>query len=326
MKKVLGLGNALVDVLIRLDNDQILSELDLPKASMQLVDKDRAEKILHYTKAIKKIMSSGGSAANTIHGLAMLGIDAGYIGAVGKDEYGAYFQSDLEDHKIKTFLNYRETGTGYATAFISPDSERTFATYLGAALEIHSDMLKEDHFSGYDYFHFEGYLVPNYELVSKAIILAKEKGAKISIDMASYNIVEENLEFLKQIISEHVDIVFANEEEAKSLTGKEPEEALNDISEMCDIAVVKIGSRGSLIKQGENSYKIGVIKADSKDTTGAGDLYASGFLYGLIQGYSLDKCGQIGALLSGKVIEVIGAKMDNARWKEILKYLKTELK
>lgn len=326
MKKVLGLGNALVDVLIRLDNDQILSELSLPKASMQLVDKERAEKILHYTKALKKNMSSGGSAANTIHGLAMLGIDTGYIGAVGKDEYGAYFQSDLEDHKIKTFLNYRDTGTGYATAFISPDSERTFATYLGAALEIHSDMLKEDHFSGYDYFHFEGYLVPNYELVSKAIILAKEKGVKISIDMASYNIVEENLKFLKQIISEHVDIVFANEEEAKSLTGKEPEEALNDISEMCDIAVVKIGSKGSLIKQGENSYKIGVIRADSKDTTGAGDLYASGFLYGLIQGYSLDKCGQIGALLSGKVIEVIGAKMDNVRWKEILKYLKTELK
>ena len=326
MKKVLGLGNALVDVLIRLDNDQILSELNLPKASMQLVDKERAEKILHYTKALKKIMSSGGSAANTIHGLAMLGIDTGYIGAVGKDEYGAYFQSDLEDHKIKTFLNYRDTGTGYATAFITPDSERTFATYLGAALEIHSDMLKEDNFSGYDYFHFEGYLVPNYELVSKAIILAKEKGAKISIDMASYNIVEENLEFLKQIISEHVDIVFANEEEAKSLTGKEPEEALNEISEMCDIAVVKIGSKGSLIKQGKNSYKIGVIQADSKDTTGAGDLYASGFLYGLIQGYSLDKCGQIGALLSGKVIEVIGAKMDHVRWKEILKYLKTELK
>ncbi len=326
MKKVLGLGNALVDVLIRLDNDQILSELSLPKASMQLVDRERAEKILHYTKALKKIMSSGGSAANTIHGLAMLGIDTGYIGAVGKDEYGAYFQSDLEDHKIKTFLNYRETGTGYATAFISPDSERTFATYLGAALEIHSDMLKEDHFSGYDYFHFEGYLVPNYELVSKAIILAKEKGAKISIDMASYNIVEENLEFLKQIISEHVDIVFANEEEAKSLTGKEPEEALNDISEMCDIAVVKIGSKGSLIKRGGDIYKVGVIKADSKDTTGAGDLYASGFLYGLIQGYSLDKCGQIGALLSGKVIEVIGAKMDNARWKGILSFLKTELK
>ncbi|MEA1898305.1 MAG: adenosine kinase [Bacteroidota bacterium] len=326
MKKVLGLGNALVDVLIKLDNDQILSELSLPKGSMQLVDRERAEKILHYTKALKKVMSSGGSAANTIHGLARLGINTGYIGAVGKDEYGSYFQSDLEDHKIKTFLNYMDTGTGYATAFITPDSERTFATYLGAALEIHSDMLKNDHFSGYDFFHFEGYLVPNHKLVTEAIMMAKEEGAKISIDMASYNIVEENLEFLKKIISEHVDIVFANEEEAKSLTGKNPEEALNEISEMCDIAVVKIGSKGSLIKHKGNIYKVGVIKANSKDTTGAGDLYASGFLYGLLKGYSLDKCGQIGALLSGKVIEVIGAKMDHARWKEILSFLKTELK
>ena len=326
MKKVLGLGNALVDVLIKLDNDLILNELELPKGSMQLVDKDRANRILNYTKTLKKIMSSGGSAANTIHGLAMLGVETGYIGAVGKDEYGSYFKSDLENHQINTFLNYRETGTGYATAFITPDSERTFATYLGAALEIHSDMLMENHFSAYDYFHFEGYLVPNNELVSRAIFLAKEKGAKISIDMASYNIVEENLEFLKQIISEHVDIVFANEEEAKSLTGKEPEEALHDISEMCDIAVVKIGSKGSMIKQGKNIFTVGIIEANSIDTTGAGDLYASGFIYGLLKGYPLDKCGQIGALLSGKIIEVIGAKMDEARWEETLNFLKTELK
>jgi len=325
MKNVLGLGNALVDVLIKLDNDLILKDLGLPKGSMQLVDKNRANKILQNTRTLKKVMSSGGSAANTIHGLAMLGVSTGYIGAVGKDEYGSYFQSDLENHQIKTFMNYRDTGTGYATAFISPDSERTFATYLGAALEIHADMLKENQFSAYDYFHFEGYLVPNNELVTKAILLAKEKGAKISIDMASYNIVEENLEFLKQIISEHVDIVFANEEEAKSLTGKEPVEALYDISEMCDIAVVKIGNKGSMIKQGKNIFKVGIIEANSIDTTGAGDLYASGFIYGLLKGYPLDKCGRIGALLSGKVIEVIGAKMDKACWEETLSFLKTEL-
>lgn len=325
MKKVLGLGNALVDVLIKLDDDLILKELDLPKGSMQLIDKDRANKILNYTKTLKKVMNSGGSAANTIHGLSMLGVNTGYIGAVGKDEYGSYFQSYLENHKIKTFMNYMKTGTGYAIAFISPDSERTFATYLGAALEIHSDMLNENQFTAYNYFHFEGYLVPNHELVSKSISLAKKNGAKISIDMASYNIVEENLDFLKQIIPEHIDIVFANEEEAKSLTGKEPEDALHDISEMCDIAVVKIGSKGSLIKQGKNIYKLGVIEANSIDTTGAGDLYASGFIYGLLQGYPLDKCGRIGALLSGKVIEVIGARMDKARWKETLNILKTQL-
>ena len=192
-------------------------------------------------------------------------------------------------------------------------------------MELHPDMLNENQFSAYNYFHFEGYLVPNHELVSKSISLAKKNGAKISIDMASYNIVEENLEFLKQIIADHVDIVFANEEEAKSLTGKEPEDALNEISEMCDIAVVKIGSKGSLIKQGKNIYKVGIIKVDSKDTTGAGDLYASGFIYGLLQGYPLDKCGRIGALLSGKVIEVIGARMDEVRWEETLNFLKTEL-
>ena len=124
-------------------------------------------------------------------------------------------------------------------------------------------------------------------------------------------------DFLKKIIAEHVDIVFANEDEAKALTGKEPEDALNEIAGMCEIAIVKIGKGGSLIKQGENSFRVGVIDVHSVDTTGAGDLYASGFIYGLINKLPLDECGKIGSILSGKVIEVIGSKMDDQRWDEV---------
>ncbi len=118
-----------------------------------------------------------------------------------------------------------------------------------------------------------------------------------------------------------MDIVFANEEEAKAITGKNPEEALDELAKICDIAVVKIGKQGSLIKKGAKKYKIGVIDVKSVDTTGAGDLYASGFLYGLIKNYSLDTCGQIGSILSGKVIEVIGAKMDEGRWGSALQMI-----
>ncbi len=326
MSKILGLGNALVDVLIRLNNDMTLKELALPKGSMQLVDDKRSADILKYTKNFEKTLSSGGSAANTIQGLARLGVDTGYIGAVGSDEYGEYFKRDLENYNINTYLNYRETRTGYATAFISKDSERTFATYLGAALELSAEMLNEKQFSGYDYFHFEGYLVPNYDLVIRALKFAKNRNTFVSIDLSSYNIVEENLDFLKKLIPEYVNMVFANEEEARALTGKEPEEALKEISEMCDIAVVKIGSKGSLIKRGDNIFRTGIIDVNSSDTTGAGDLYASGFIYGLTKSLALNKCGQIGAILSGKVIEVTGARMDDSQWQQAIAMVDKELK
>lgn len=317
MQKVLGLGNALVDILIRLENDKLLEEFDFPKGSMQLIDREKAEEIYIRTEHLNRSMNSGGSAANTIHGLAALGIQTGYIGAIGKDDFGDFFRTDMEKKNIIPYLNLRETETGRASTLISTDSERTFGTYLGAALEISAEMLKPEYFKDYSYLHFEGYLVPNHELVAKALKLAYQFGLKVSIDMASYNIVEENRDFLKKIIKEHVDIVFANEEEAKAITGKNPEEALDELAKICDIAVVKIGKFGSLIKRGPKKYRIGIIDVNSVDTTGAGDLYASGFLYGLIKNHPLDTCGQIGSILSGKVIEVIGAKMNENRWVSI---------
>jgi sugar/nucleoside kinase (ribokinase family) len=135
--------------------------------------------------------------------------------------------------------------------------------------------------------------------------------------MASYNVVEENLEFLKELLEKYVDIVFANEEEAKSFSGKEPEEALIHFSDLCDIAVVKTGRTGSMVKQGNVKHIIQPIVANSIDTTGAGDMYAAGFIFGLIKGYSHDKCGAIGSVMAGKIIEVIGPKMDEIKWQEV---------
>jgi len=314
MAKVLGLGNALVDALIRIDNDKVLESHNLPKGSMQLVDWDTAEKVIDATKHFDKSQASGGSAANTIHGLAKLGVQTGFIGKIGNDEVGDFFKADLLDAKVEPLLKYSDTKSGLAVALVSPDSERTFATYLGAAVEISASDLKLEDFQGYDYFHIEGYLVQNYDLIETAVKLAKEAGCKVTIDMASYNVVEDNLEFLTRIVKEYVDIVFANEEEAKAFTGKEPREALDAIAEITDIAVVKIGSKGSMVKRGDKVYTAGVIKANSIDTTGAGDLYAAGFIYGLSKGYELDRCAEIGSITAGNIIEVIGAKMDNKRW------------
>ena len=139
----------------------------------------------------------------------------------------------------------------------------------------------------------------------------------IAIDLASYNVVEANRDFLHSMIEKYVDIVFANEEEAKAFSGMEPAEALNDLSKKCDIAIVKIGSKGSLIKQGKEIVEIKAIPSHPVDTTGAGDLFASGFLYGLSQGMPLRRCGEIGAILAGNVIEVMGSKMSVGQWDSI---------
>ena len=331
MKKILGMGNALVDIMIPIENDNILELLALPKGSMQLVDMDRSNAVLSALKEYKRSHSAGGSAANTIHGLAMLGAKAGYIGVVGEDELGGFFVRDLIKAGVDPHMIHSRQETGRSVALVTPDSERTFATFLGAAIELSAEHLEPrvandqlgmtndqtSIFKGYSYFHIEGYLVQNHELIRSAVEQAKEHGLMVSLDMASYNVVEANKEFLLSIISEYVDIVFANEDEARALTGMEPEEALNEISKLVEIAVVKTGSNGSLVKSGDKTHKIGIIQVTPVDTTGAGDLYASGFLFGLSKGLPLQECGELGALLAGNVIEFMGSKMTAERWEKI---------
>nr|WP_319400843.1 adenosine kinase [uncultured Carboxylicivirga sp.] len=317
MSSVLGLGNALVDVLARLENDSLLEKLNLPKGSMQLVDGEAANKVMEATAHLKKDLASGGSAANTIHGLANLGVQTGFIGKIGKDELGQVFRNDMSSNNITPHLSESDAESGRAIALISPDSERTFATCLGAAIELSADDMLENLFEGYTYFHVEGYLVQNKPLIEKAYQIAKAKGLKTSIDLASFNVVEENLDFLRNLIENYVDIIFANEEEAKAYTGKEGEDALDDLAKGTEVAVLKLGKDGSIIKRFDEVVKVGIIPVNSIDTTGAGDLYAAGFLYGLIQNLDLEKCGNIGSILSGHVIEVVGPKMTEDTWATI---------
>ncbi|MBU0764180.1 MAG: adenosine kinase [Bacteroidetes bacterium] len=317
MKKVLGIGNALVDIMTILKDDVFLEEQNLPKGSMQPVNADVSAKVLAATGGLEKSQSSGGSAANTIHGLSNLGIQTGYIGKIGRDEFGSFFRNDMEKSNIHAILLESETPTGRAIAMISPDTERTFATFLGAAVELSAGDLLTEHFTGYSYLHLEGYLAFNEELILRAAKLAKEAGLKVALDLASYNVVSIKHDFLKMLVSEYVDIVFANEEEAKAFTGMEPEPALHELAKLCETAVVKIGAKGSVIKYDEEVYYVDPVSVIPVDTTGAGDLYASGFLYGLLQHEPLDKCGRIGSLLAGKVIEVVGSKMSKPAWTEI---------
>jgi len=317
MKQILGIGNALVDVMTMINDDCVLEKFTLPKGSMQLVDKAKSEMVKSETVKFNRSLASGGSAANTIHGLAMLGVKTGFIGSIGKDELGDFFENDMKNAGIKTMLSRRNSVTGTAVALISPDSERTFATHLGAAVELDSADLDPEYFTGYDILYLEGYLIFNKYLVETACRIAKEKKMKIALDLASYNVVEYKLADFKEIVEKYIDIVFANEEEARSFTGMGPEDALNSISQFCEVAVIKVGSEGSWIKRGDEIIKVRAHPVNCKDTTGAGDLYASGFLYGYSKNFDLEKCGLLGSLTAGKVIEIVGARMDEERWDDI---------
>lgn len=317
-KRILGIGNALMDVVVKLTDEQVLAANNLPKGSMTLVNAETSKHIDEQTGSFEKLLTPGGSVANSVHGLAQLGAQAGFIGKVGTDELGSiYFNELMKIGAIPELFKSEQTPTGRAMALVTPDGERTFGTFLGAAIELTPADLTADLFEGYDIAYIEGYLVQNHDLIRKAVYLAKDAGMLVALDLASYNVVEQNIDFLKEVITTSVDILFANEDEAKAFTGKEPEDALVELSELVDIAVVKIGSKGSLIKQGNHRIHIEAIESTCVDTTGAGDLFASGFLYGLSKELPLERCGQLGAITAGYVIRTYGARMDNETWSEI---------
>lgn len=314
---ILGMGNALVDVLVRVEKDSILDELRLPKGSMQLVDEVRLQEIEIRIDGFERILVSGGSAANTIHGLAELGVKTGFIGSAGVDTWGEFYINDLKNRGIEPFFYRPNKPTGRAMALLTPDSERTFGTYLGAAIELRPEFLTPALFHGWSVFHIEGYLVQNHDLIESALVWANLAGCTVSLDLASYNVVEDNLEFLKSVVPRYVDILFANQEEAMAFTGMEPEAAVNELAAMCRIAIVKTGEDGAWMQSGSEKLHVKGLEANCIDTTGAGDLFAAGFLYGYINDFSLMRCGELGNTLAAAVIEVTGSKISESHWEMI---------
>lgn len=324
MKSILGIGNALTDILAILPDDSLLKTYHLPKGSMQHVDMETGDKIWAALKPLGVKYVAGGSAANTITCTSIFGMRSSFIGKIGDDELGHLFKSDQEQYGVNTVLLRSEHSSGRSMVFVSGgNAERTFAVYLGAALDLVPEDLKPEYFQGYDYFHIEGYLVQNQALIRRAVELAHEAGCVISLDMASYNVVESNNAFLHDIVEKYVDIVFANETESRAFTKLEyPRSALEEISRMCSIAVVKVGKDGSWVRSGEETHFIPAWPARTVDATGAGDTYAAGFLYAHSLGMPLDVCGKVGSIIAAKVVEVVGTKIDIPRWRDA----KTEIR
>ena len=320
MKKVIGIGNALVDILVHIDNDEILDRLGLQKGGMEMIDAQRKHEILEVISGMPQTMATGGSTSNTMHGLARLGAEAGYIGKVGDDDLGRLFRDECQRYSLKPHLINSEVDTGVAITFISPNAERTFATYLGAAATMQPDQVDAEILKQYDLIHIEGYLIFNHDLILDVCKKAKACGLQVSMDMASYNLIESNLDFVKMLLRDYVDIIFANEEEAKAFAGVEGVEALHVLSNYCPVAIVKVGKDGSYVKMdGQVTAVSPIFVATPVDTTGAGDIYASGFLYGYTNGYDALRSGNLASYLSARLIGYVGAKLPDEEWMSIKK-------
>jgi len=318
MDKIIGIGNALVDVLARLEDDAVLEQMQLPKGGMTLIDEARQGGLRACMEGLPVEQATGGSAGNAMLALARLGGKAGFVGKIGRDALGRFYAENCKTVGIEARLVECNLPTGVANTFITPDGERTFGTYLGAAATLQASDISPALFEGVSMAHIEGYLVQNHELMESICQTAMEMSVQLSLDLASYNVVAADLPFFRHLVQDYIDIVFANEEEAAAFTGqKEPLAALREIAAYKCLAVVKLGSKGASARLGDEEVMVEAHRVPVVDTTAAGDFFAGGFLYALNNGASLRDCLSCGALLAEHVIGVVGTKLPEKEWKEI---------
>lgn len=319
IKRILGIGNALTDMLVSLSNDDVLTKYQLAKGSMSLVDSQMQTDVLASVAGCPYSLSLGGSAGNTIRAMARLGTEVGFVGKVGNDTTGDFYTQALRNVNVAPYILRSEQPSGKCLSLVSPDGERTFVTHLGAALDLQAQEIDPAIFNDYDCLYVEGYLVQDHNLIRNTMAKAKEYGLKIAIDLASFNVVRENRAFLHDLVEQYVDIIFANEEEAHEFSNlNDAIESLHYIGKMCELTIIKTGIKGAIIKRGNEIVEVGIMAAAKRvDTTGAGDFYAAGFLSALCEGMSLRQCGTIGAITAGKVIEVVGTTLGEEAWRDI---------
>lgn len=314
MVHFIGIGNALVDALYQVSGDAVLQELHLAKGGMQLIETEQFMDISRRMSACPSRLATGGSACNTVKALSLLGASAGLVGKVSADAHGRFFAERFAGLGVRTRLLPDSLPTGVASTFITPDGQRTFATYLGAAARLSAADVAPDWFVGYDCLYLEGYLVQDHELISSIVRTARKAGLTVCLDLASYNIVESDRDFFAALFRQ-ADIIFANEEEARAYTGQEPVAALETLSALCPVVVVKTGAAGALAARGTERAAVAAEDvACVVDTTGAGDYFSAGFLYAYYQGRPLAECLRAGGVLAGAVIQTVGTDLVPEVW------------
>lgn len=314
---VVGIGSALVDILVH-ETDEFVEKTGAVKGGMAYVDNRIIDEALRMASVTPHYVP-GGSACNTVIGVGRLGGRARFVGKSGNGNLAGIFESSLKTNNVEPFLSKSTSLTGRVLSIITPDAQRSMLTYLGASAEARPEDISPECFQGAAVAHLEGYLLFNRELILSALDAARGAGARISLDLASFTVVQESRDLFAEIVKRYVDILIANEDEARAFTGYSDERsAIGAMADHCGIAVLKLGERGSLIAHEGRVVEIAPrTGAPAVDTTGAGDLWASGFLYGLVSGLSIEKSGELGSLCGYEVCRVVGAKIPDDGWRRI---------
>ncbi|MBC7661097.1 MAG: adenosine kinase [Chitinophagaceae bacterium] len=311
---VVSICNALVDILVTA-TEQDIKSLNLNKGIMHLVDDARQQDVIAHFKNTKTTHELGGSSMNAIRTLAALGAKTSFAGTIGHDSYGDLIQNRMKDLGIASHIQKVDAHTGLCFILVTPDGERTMNTSLGASCLFDESIVPTADIQAAKVFHFSGYQWANTSqigAIKKALKTAKEAGTLISFDVADPFVVRNCRQEFISVIEEYADIVFANREEAHLLYESTPEVAANRIAESGAIAAIKLGAEGALIGKGKDRYTIAPVATQVIDTTGAGDMFASGFLYGLCLNKSLEASGKIAATLASDVISRLGANVSAA--------------
>lgn len=322
---VYGIGNPLIDLLCFV-NDEDIENLSLFKGTMNLIDEDKRKEIVEYLRKKEIIYSCGGSCPNTMVTLKSLGIETTLAGGIGFDELGEMYKSRLKELGVRDELVKNNAATGTSIILVTQDRERTMCTFLGANRNFDQSDVNLESAKNADIFYFTGYMwdtESQQRAIRKVLDKKKEYGFKVAFDIADPFAVGRYRQTFFDIIKEYVDIVFANSEEARYLIDNyDAYECAKSIGKLCPVAIVKNGKKGSYISENGNIYEIPVYGSSKPvDTTGAGDTYASGFLYGVQKGYGVEDSGKIASILAGEIINQIGAQFSVEKSRELKRYL-----
>lgn len=325
--KVIGVGSPIMDMLARVSEEH-LAKVAGEKGGMELVD--HAVMRAHLSDLPTEAQTApGGSAANTVFALAQLAMPTAFLGKLGRDEHAQAYLAEFQRHggDASRFKHAENDPTALCLSLITPDSQRTMRTFLGAAAMLAPHEVSSVDFDGHGHAHIEGYLLFNRDLMYAVLDAAKANGCTISLSLGSFEVVNAARDILPAILEEYVDMVFANEDEARAFAGVEDlEAALDMLGAHCNTVAITLGPDGALLRHDGVTHRAPAIKAAMVvDTTGAGDLWAAGFLFGILNGHSLPIAAYCGAVLGAKGVQAIGASLDAEAIQEALESISAML-
>lgn len=318
-KSAIGVGSPIIDILAHIP-EEFIEAVGGGKGGMQFIEPKIMDGLVEGFASPPQ-HAPGGSAANTIFGMARLGVPCAFLGKIGNDDHAHFYKSSFE--KLGGDITRFKHADGHSTArclsLITPDSERTMRTHLGAAALLSPEEIDADDFEGFDLVHVEGYILFNPDLASHVLKSAKDAGCQVSLDLGAFEVVKAAEGTLPDLLRNYVDIVFANEDEAEAFCGhRDYAKAVEELGDHCETAAVKLGAEGSLIKRGGESTRIDATPVSSiVDTTGAGDLWAAGYLFGHLLDKPIEECGRLGSILGGEVVQHIGADLHDDAWARV---------